>query len=222
MTFLKKEDNWLFLVKLKIKKNRETPLQVSWTARLIYRIAFYDVRLFLSWSGRELFKNPNYDLSLPPWLSLSLSLSLTITSLSVFLFPLSLFLLFYLPLFLSFLSLSFTFFSQSPLFSVSSFSLSLFFLSLKHTHTHTHILWLSVCLPLYLFFSLPLCKRGNLRGVMAKVLNYGLEVSRFELLSRYYVHFRTNTREKGLEPSHPPSYELNSITAVLQQRWLWH
>ena len=30
-------------------------------------------------------------------------------------------------------------------------------------------------------------------SVMAKVLNSGLEVCEFELQSRYFVHFRTNT-----------------------------
>ena len=34
---------------------------------------------------------------------------------------------------------------------------------------------------------------------MAKVLDGGLEVSEFELQSRYYVHFQTNTLEKGFE-----------------------
>ena len=33
---------------------------------------------------------------------------------------------------------------------------------------------------------------------MAKALDSSLEVSEFKLLSRYYVHFRTNTLEKGI------------------------
>ena len=38
------------------------------------------------------------------------------------------------------------------------------------------------------------------RGVVAKVLECDLEVSKFEPQSHYYVHFRTNTTRKGLNP----------------------
>ena len=38
------------------------------------------------------------------------------------------------------------------------------------------------------------------RGVMAKVMNCRIVVSEFELLSCYYVHFRTNTLGKGRNP----------------------
>ena len=41
---------------------------------------------------------------------------------------------------------------------------------------------------------------GGLRDVMFTALDYGIIVSEFELQSRYYVHFRTNTREKGKNP----------------------
>ena len=34
------------------------------------------------------------------------------------------------------------------------------------------------------------------RGLMVKALDYGLEVSVFELQSRYYIPFRTNTLKK--------------------------
>ena len=33
---------------------------------------------------------------------------------------------------------------------------------------------------------------------MVKALAYGIIVSEFELQSRYYVHFQTNTLEKGM------------------------
>ena len=33
---------------------------------------------------------------------------------------------------------------------------------------------------------------------MAKVLNYGFEVSEFEHQSRYYIHFWTNIQEKSM------------------------
>ena len=39
---------------------------------------------------------------------------------------------------------------------------------------------------------------GCHRGVMINVLDYGFVVSEFELQSRYYVHFRTNTLGKGM------------------------
>ena len=52
---------------------------------------------------------------------------------------------------------------------------------------------------------------------MVDVLDCGLEVSMFEFQSCYYVHFRTNTVGKGMNPIIPLSYRLNSITAVLQQ-----
>ena len=35
---------------------------------------------------------------------------------------------------------------------------------------------------------------------MAKVRDYGLGVGEFELQSRYYVHFWTNTIGKGMNP----------------------
>ena len=44
----------------------------------------------------------------------------------------------------------------------------------------------------------------SLRGVMAKVLVWGLEVSDFDLQSRYYVHFRTNTPGKIVSPLSQP------------------
>ena len=41
---------------------------------------------------------------------------------------------------------------------------------------------------------------GCPRGVMVKVLDRGIVVSEFELQSRYFVHFQTNTLEKGMKP----------------------
>ena len=38
---------------------------------------------------------------------------------------------------------------------------------------------------------------------MAKVLDYDLEVSDLELQSPYYVHFRTNTLERGMNTLFP-------------------
>ena len=38
------------------------------------------------------------------------------------------------------------------------------------------------------------------RGVMVKAMDCGIVVSEFELQSRYYVHSRTNTIGKGMNP----------------------
>ena len=35
---------------------------------------------------------------------------------------------------------------------------------------------------------------------MVKAMDSGIVVSEFELKSRYYVHFRTNTLGKGISP----------------------
>ena len=37
-------------------------------------------------------------------------------------------------------------------------------------------------------------------GVMVKAMDCGIVVSEFVFQSRYYVHFRTNTLEKGMSP----------------------
>ena len=39
---------------------------------------------------------------------------------------------------------------------------------------------------------------GFPRGVTVKVMDYGIVVSEFVLLSCYYVHFRANTLGKGM------------------------
>ena len=53
---------------------------------------------------------------------------------------------------------------------------------------------------------------------MVNMLDYGFEISKL----RYYVHFWINTLGKGMNPSYPPSYGLNSITVVFLQVWFWH
>ena len=37
-------------------------------------------------------------------------------------------------------------------------------------------------------------------GVMVKALDYGIVVSEFKLQLRYYIHFRTNTLGKSMNP----------------------
>ena len=40
---------------------------------------------------------------------------------------------------------------------------------------------------------------------MVKAMDCGIEVSEFVLQQRYYVHFRTNTPGKGLNPLNLPA-----------------
>ena len=58
---------------------------------------------------------------------------------------------------------------------------------------------------------------------MPKVLDRGHEISKLELQSCYYIHFRTNTFGKDINPTYsPPTYGLNSITAFFLQGCPWH
>ena len=43
-------------------------------------------------------------------------------------------------------------------------------------------------------------KWGCPRSVMVKTMDSGIVVSELELQSHYYVHFRTNTLGKGMNP----------------------
>ena len=62
-------------------------------------------------------------------------------------------------------------------------------------------------------------KKEGIGVLVVKVLDWRLEVSEFELRSRYNVHFRTNTFGKGMNTlSHTPSCGLYSITADLLER----
>ena len=45
--------------------------------------------------------------------------------------------------------------------------------------------------------------QGTYCGIMDKVLNYGLEVNKFELQLLYCIHFWTITLEKGMNPFIP-------------------
>ena len=49
--------------------------------------------------------------------------------------------------------------------------------------------------------------RRSTHGLMVNVLVFGLEASVFEIQSRYYVHFWTNTLDKAMNPliCHPHS-----------------
>ena len=63
---------------------------------------------------------------------------------------------------------------------------------------------------------------GNLRGVMAKVLDCEIVVSEFELQSVYYVHFWTNSFGKDMNLSILACNGLNNTTTILLQGWFWY
>ena len=46
--------------------------------------------------------------------------------------------------------------------------------------------------------------QGSLRGFLAYVLDFDIVVSEFDLQSRHYVHFQTDTLEKGMNSLKPP------------------
>ena len=45
---------------------------------------------------------------------------------------------------------------------------------------------------------------GSPQGVVVKALDCGIIVSEIELLSRYYIHFWTNTPVKAINPLFSP------------------
>ena len=61
-----------------------------------------------------------------------------------------------------------------------------------------------ICIQLYVFKYSCLI-RGNPLDVVANMLDCNILVSEFELLSRYYDYFRTDTLEKGMNPFIPPA-----------------
>ena len=50
---------------------------------------------------------------------------------------------------------------------------------------------------------------------MVKAMDNGIVVNEFELQSRYYVHFRTNTLGKGMNPFILQAMDWISTTAAL-------
>ena len=59
-------------------------------------------------------------------------------------------------------------------------------------------LCLRMCWTIYIYKSNSL--KGCLSGVMVKTMDCGILVREFVFQSRYYVHFRANTLEKGMNP----------------------
>ena len=49
------------------------------------------------------------------------------------------------------------------------------------------------------------CVGRSLRSTVADVLNYDIVVSEFELKSRYYIHFWSNTFGQGMNTLIPPA-----------------
>ena len=60
------------------------------------------------------------------------------------------------------------------------------------------------------------------RDVMVKAMDCGIVVSEYGLPLRYYVRFRTNALENGMESFYPQSYGLISVPTLLLEGWLWH
>ena len=59
------------------------------------------------------------------------------------------------------------------------------------------------CFDLHIYYIILYYKEeywGCPHGVMVKAMDCGIVVSEFVLQSRYYVHFRANTLEKGMNP----------------------
>ena len=63
---------------------------------------------------------------------------------------------------------------------------------------------------------------GCPHGVMVKVRDCRIVVSEFIFQSRYYIHFRANTLEKGMNPLILPA--MGKIVPLLffLGEWLWH
>ena len=60
------------------------------------------------------------------------------------------------------------------------------------------VVHISFFLSFFITCSYSILMEGVLRVLMIKELDWGIVVSGFELQSRYYVHFRTNTLGKGM------------------------
>ena len=52
---------------------------------------------------------------------------------------------------------------------------------------------------------------------MVQAMDCKIVGSEFELQSLYYVHFRTNTLRKGMNPFIPPNYGFNSTTTAFSK-----
>ena len=64
--------------------------------------------------------------------------------------------------------------------------------------------------------------RERPHGVIVKAIDCEIIVSKFELQSCYYVHFRKQYPWEMYEPPYSSGYGLNRTTIVLLEGWLWH
>ena len=53
---------------------------------------------------------------------------------------------------------------------------------------------------IYAKFQIQIILRGGPRNVMVKAIDCGIVITEFEFQSRRYIHFRTNTLGKGMNP----------------------
>ena len=60
----------------------------------------------------------------------------------------------------------------------------------------------------------PSSNRGSPCGVIAKVLDWNLKITKLKFQPHYYVHFWTNTLGKGMNPLSSPSYLFCSSTRI--------
>ena len=65
-------------------------------------------------------------------------------------------------------------------------------------------------------------RQGSPCGAVANVLDGDIVVSVFKLQTPYYVHFRTKTIGKDVNPQPPPKYGSSSTIAVILQWSLCH
>ena len=91
-----------------------------------------------------------------------------------------------------------------------------------HTHTHTHILinktkHLNTHSTIFEYIYITKSIAGSLCGLMAKMLDCGLEVCEFKFQSHYSIQFWTNTLGKDMNHLLLLRYGLNSTTTVLLQ-----
>ena len=63
---------------------------------------------------------------------------------------------------------------------------------------YTYIYWIHIYIYIYIYALFLYIYMRSPCSVMAKVLDCSLEISKFKLPSHYYVHFLTNTLEKGM------------------------
>ena len=89
------------------------------------------------------------------------------------------------------LSLSLYIYICKPYLSIC-IHVSMYVYIFTHTHTYIYTCWNIKQHSIY--------PRGCPHGVMVKAMDYRIIVREFVLQSHYYVHFQTNTFEKGMNP----------------------